>query len=73
MSKFYNLVYAEDIGKDKPKYHKVGILMVKDDGKMSVKIDAVPTGNWNGWLNVYSQDKDKQSSQPQKQTDVEPF
>ena len=34
------------------KKKKVGVLMDKDDGKKSVKIDLVPASGWDGWLVV---------------------
>jgi hypothetical protein len=41
---------SEDKGK--ARWEKVGILMEKNDGKKSVKIDLVPVGQWDGWLVV---------------------
>ena len=28
------------------------VLLEKDEGKMSVKLDVLPAGNWDGWLIV---------------------
>jgi len=70
-----DLVWFEDIGKDKPKSHNVGILMTKDDGKKSVKINVTPVGNWNGWLSVFPK-KDKpvpSELAPDEVTDIEAF
>lgn len=52
-----DIVFVEKIeGKDKPRYHNVGILLIKDDGKMSIKLNTIPAGNtWNGWLSVFNQ------------------
>ena len=58
MAKISNLVWVEDIGKDKPRYHNVGIYRESDDGKQSIKLNLIPAGNWNGWLSIFEQ-KDK--------------
>ena len=73
MSKFMDLVWVEDIGKDKPKYHNVGMLMIKDDGKMSIKLNSVPACNWNGWLSVFEQKPKEPKPAPEETTDLEPF
>jgi len=36
--------------KGKAQWEKVGVLLEKDEGKMSVKMDLLPAGNWDGWL-----------------------
>ncbi len=55
MAKIMNLVHSEKVeGREKPIHTKVGILMVKDDGRMSIKLNFIPV-NFNGWLNVYEQ------------------
>lgn len=58
-----DIVFIEKIeGKEKPNYHKVGILMEKDDGKVSIKLNSIPAGNgWNGWLQVYAQKKQEEA------------
>ena len=55
MPKISDLVWVEDIGKEKPAYHKVGIMVEKDDGKRSIKLNSVPVGDFNGWLQIYEQ------------------
>jgi hypothetical protein len=58
--KIYDLLWkrSED-KKGKARWEKVGVLMTKDDGKMSVKIDLIPVGNWDGWL-VVSERREKE-------------
>lgn len=46
----YDVLYKDD--SEKGKWHKVGLLIIKDDGRMSIKIDLIPSVNWNGWLTV---------------------
>ncbi len=42
-------------GRDKPNYHKVGIMLEKEDGKLSIKLNVIPGPGWNGWLSVFEQ------------------
>jgi hypothetical protein len=56
MSKILDVVFIETIeGREKPRYHNCGILMIKDDGKMSIKLNVIPACNWNGWFNCFEQ------------------
>ena len=72
MEKF-DVVRVEKIkDSDKKKYTNVGILLVKDDGNMSIKLNAVPVGNWDGWLSCYKQ-KAKDQAPPDEISDMEPF
>jgi hypothetical protein len=53
-----NLVYGEkygDANDPKTRWTKVGSLFIDDeDGRMSVKIDAIPVGKYfDGWLAVF--------------------
>lgn len=52
-----DICFVEKIeGKEKAMFHKVGILLIKDDGKMSIKLNSLPAGNtWNGWLSCFDQ------------------
>ena len=55
--KIYDIVYAQQNGdKEKPQWLRVGILLEKD-GKMRIKLDTIPVGNWDGWLNVFEKAK----------------
>jgi hypothetical protein len=66
MSEIKNIIWIEEIeGREKPNFHNVGILMFKDNGKISIKLNTVPVGNFNGWLSVVEQKK--------KNTETEPF
>jgi len=44
----------------KARWERVGILMDKD-GKLSVKIDLIPVGSWDGWL-VVSERKEREGA-----------
>jgi hypothetical protein len=51
--KIYDLLWKRNDGEKSGKvfWQKVGILVDKE-GKLSVKIDLLPAGNWDGWLTV---------------------
>jgi len=71
--KVYDVVHIRNVeGREKPLYQNVGILLVKDDGKMSIKLNAVPT-EWDGWLNVFEKREKGQAVPPEETTDAEPF
>ena len=52
MSKIHDLLWKKSETNGKAQWEKVGMLMEKDQGKMSVKLDVLPAGNWDGWLVV---------------------
>jgi len=63
--KIYDVVYAQQQNGDKEKTQKtqwirVGVLLEKEDGKMRIKLDAIPIGNWDGWLNVFERQEKKE-------------
>jgi hypothetical protein len=51
--KIYDLLWKRNNQEKTGKvfWEKVGMLMDKD-GKLSVKMDLIPAGNWDGWLTV---------------------
>ena len=40
------MLWKKSENKGKARREKVGVLIEKEDGKKSVKIDLVPVGNW---------------------------
>lgn len=51
--KTYDIVWKRTEDKQgKARWERVGILLVDDMGKMKIKIDLIPAGNWDGWLIV---------------------
>lgn len=52
--------YKTKDGTEKKQYLTIGKLMTKDDWSKSIKIDCVPTWDWNWWAGVYSQEKKKE-------------
>ena len=45
--------YTDREGNTKKRYMKCGAAFTGDDGRMSIKLDAVPCGEWSGWFNLY--------------------
>ncbi len=59
MSKIYDLLWKKSENEGKAQWARVGIMLVKKDGKKSMKLDFVPAGEWDGWL-VVSERKNKE-------------
>jgi len=74
MSKIYDIVQVKSVeGQDKPFYQNCGIMIVKDDNKISIKLNTVPVGDWNGWFNVFLKKDKPQPAPTQPDADLEPF
>ncbi|MEW6417224.1 MAG: hypothetical protein AB1480_03785 [Nitrospirota bacterium] len=58
--KIYDLLWKRSENKGKVRWERVGILIDKD-GKLSVKIDLIPVGTWDGWL-VVSERKEREEA-----------
>ncbi len=57
--------YTAKDGQEKTKWTTIGAMFIKDDGKMSVKIEQIPL-NWDGQAQVFDRDSQGQQ-QPQQQ------
>lgn len=44
--------YTDRDGNEKRRYQNCGAVFEKD-GKLSLKLEAIPVGDWNGWFNLY--------------------
>jgi hypothetical protein len=71
MKKTHDAVYAGEKytdreGNEKTRYVNVGALLQRDDGSMTLKLEAVPVG-FNGWINFY-EPKPKDGEQRQERT-----
>ncbi len=66
--KLYDLIWKRAEDKEgKAWWEKVGVLIDKD-GKLSMKLDLIPVGNWDGWLVVSERKgKDDTGSQSEKE------
>lgn len=38
-------------------WDRVGVLIMDGD-KVSIRLDAIPTGGWDGWLKAFARDED---------------
>ena len=68
--------YTDAGGMQKNRYTRVGTLFKGDDNAISIKLDAVPAGEWSGWLNCYPMDEQRQQSrqaEPQDEFGDVPF
>ena len=50
MSKVYDVLYKRGEHDGRGIWIKCGIVLQKPDGKMSLKLDVVPVGEFDGWL-----------------------
>ena len=60
--KLFNVVRPRE-GDGKTYWDKHGVLIVKD-GRISLHLASIPTGDWDGWLHVYP--REEQDPQAQK-------
>ena len=54
--------YTNSQGETKKQYQTVGTLMQYDDGGTALKLDALPLGDWNGWISFYDFDEDRKQN-----------
>lgn len=74
MSKATNKIVAtigtykdRQTGEEKKRYLTVGTAFTDDQGRISLKIDAMPVSpEWSGWLSLYPLDEDRQQQQPRQ-------
>lgn len=43
--------YTDNSGATKARYLNIGKLFKRDDGSISLKLDSLPIGAWEGWVN----------------------
>ncbi len=52
--------YTSTTGETKKRRHNCGSVFLDEQGRMSIKLDAVPVSpEWSGWLSAYPVDNDK--------------
>lgn len=54
--------YTAADGSEKNRYLTVGKLLQRDDGSQCLKLDSLPVGEFNGWINFY----DLEENRPQQ-------
>ena len=58
--------YKDRDGNEKKRYTQCGIAFTDDQGRISIKLDAVPvTPEWSGWLSLFPMDDDRQEARQQ--------
>lgn len=57
--------YTSKDGTEKKRYLNVGAAFEDDQGKLSIKLEAIPVGTeWSGWLSLYTPKEREQSPAP---------
>ena len=57
--------YTDANGKEKNRYVTVGRAFIREDKRVSIKVDSMPVGpEFSGWLNLYDLDEDRQGQAP---------
>ena len=51
--------YTDRSGQEKNRYQRVGTLFQRDDGSLTIKLDCMPIGEFNGWLSAYDLDENR--------------
>ena len=55
--------YTDATGQEKNRYVTICKAFQRSDGTVCLKIDSLPAGNeWNGWINLYDLDEERQNS-----------
>lgn len=58
--KIYDLLWKRNETNGKARWERIGVLLEKDDGKLSLKLDLLPISkDWDGWL-VVSERKERE-------------
>ncbi len=58
----YNVSYGSENAEGKTHWLNCGILIVKEDGKMSMKLNCLPVGECTGWFGIFLKDDVKTAS-----------
>lgn len=54
--------YKDREGKEKKRYQNCGSAFTDDDGRLSIKLDAVPVSpEWSGWFSLFPIEKKDQA------------
>ena len=60
--------YTDRAGNKKKRYLTVGKCFTDDQGRQSIKMDAVPGPGWSGWLSLYPVEKQAPDPRPRAAT-----
>lgn len=57
--------YTDKSGEEKTRWVKMGVVIQRQDGSMSMKLESIPVG-WNGWANLWEPKPRDGETRPQK-------
>ena len=72
-SKYYgdlcysNGEYTDNEGQTRKRWNKAGAVFQQDDGRLSIKFEAMPVGEWSGWMNIFPAKKENTKPMTQAQ------
>ena len=60
--------YTDNQGQEKGRWMNVGAVFKNDQGQVSIKLEAIPTGDWNGWISAFEPKQRNNQQQGQQQS-----
>lgn len=60
-----NGTYQKD-GQEKTSWLTIGSMLQADDGKVKLKLDAMPVSDFDGWVNVFDLDDQQAGGAPRQ-------
>lgn len=63
--------YMKD-GQEKTRWQTIGKMLKRDDGTVTLKLDSLPIGDWDGWISVFDLEE-QQQRQPEPQPEVKSY
>jgi hypothetical protein len=59
--------YTDRSGEKKKRYQNIGSVFENEDGRLSLKLDAIPVGpEWSGWISFF-EPKARDGQEPRQQ------
>lgn len=69
--KYKARTYTDKDGKEKGVWIKVGTLFATPHlNNITIKMDSMPVGEWNGWLSIYKNEDFKVETKEDEETDI---
>lgn len=60
--------YKDGEGNEKKRYVQCGVAFTDEQGRVSLKMDAMPVSpEWSGWLQLFPMDDDRREQSPPRQ------
>lgn len=60
--KIYDVLWRREKNDGRAIWKKVGVLFEKEDGRMSIKLDLIPSSGWDGYLVVSEKQPKEEAS-----------